>query len=58
MAYYVANGWLNEFAYKTETSIIIFILSGLVALTFALISSGYQAYKAANVHPIKNLKCE
>jgi len=51
VAYYVLSNWLKSFAYHINISIMIFILSGLMALLIALLTVGYQAVKAASANP-------
>jgi putative ABC transport system permease protein len=57
-AYFLMNGWLQNFAYKINISIWIFILSGICALLIAVITVGYQAIKAATANPVKSLRYE
>ena len=57
-AYYVMSEWLESFAYRIDISPVVFIISGLVALTIALITVSYQAIRAARVNPVESLKYE
>ena len=57
-AYYFMNKWLQDFAYKTEMSIWIFLLSGILALIIALLTVSANAVKAATANPVKSLKYE
>jgi len=58
VAYYVLSNWLKSFAYHINISIMIFILSGLMALLIALLTVGYQAVKAASANPADFLRYE
>ncbi|MFZ5980781.1 MAG: ABC transporter permease [Candidatus Zixiibacteriota bacterium] len=58
LAWEVINRWLEAFAYRTEVSWYIFVLSGLMALVIALTTVGYQAVKAALANPVDTLKYE
>ena len=58
VAYYFMNKWLQNFAYRINLSILIFILSGLAALAVALITVSYQAIKAATANPVDSLRYE
>ncbi len=58
IALYAMNKWLQEFAYKTDINISIFILAGSGALLIAYLTVGYQAAKAALANPIDALKYE
>jgi len=57
-AWFFSDMWLNSFAYRTEISIWIFIVSGSSALLIAVITVGFQAYKAAIASPINAIKYE
>jgi putative ABC transport system permease protein len=57
-AYYIMNKWLQNFAYRTDISIWVFILSGLAALVIALLTVSANAVKAATANPVKSLKYE
>jgi putative ABC transport system permease protein len=58
IAYFVLNNWLKSFAYHINPGIMIFVLSGLLALTIALLTVGYQAVKAASANPVDCLRYE
>ena len=58
VAYYLMNGWLDEFAYKISIGIGVFLLSGLVVLVIALLAVSYQSVKAALANPVKSLRYE
>jgi putative ABC transport system permease protein len=58
VAYYFMNKWLQNFAYRTELSLWIFVSSGGIALVIALTTLSIQAIKAAIANPIKALRYE
>lgn len=58
IAYYALNGWLQNFAYRTNLNITTFILSGFFALIIALGTISLQAAKAARTNPVDTLKQE
>jgi len=58
VAYYLMNEWLQDFAYRTELSWWIFILSGGIALLIALFTVSSQAIKAAVANPIESIRYE
>jgi putative ABC transport system permease protein len=58
ISYFIVTGWLSNFAYRTELSWWIFALSGLFTLSIALLTVGWQSWKAANGNPVNALKCE
>ncbi len=57
-AYLVINDWLKNFAYRTDINLWIFILSGLAALTVALLTVSYQSVRAARINPATTLRYE
>jgi putative ABC transport system permease protein len=57
-AYFIMNNWLEDFAYRTEISIDVFLIAGLVVLVIALITVAYQAIKAATANPVKSIRYE
>ncbi|MGD8535039.1 MAG: ABC transporter permease [Candidatus Aminicenantes bacterium] len=58
IVYLLMKKWLNNFAYRISLSVWIFILSGLMALTIALLTVSYQSIKAAIANPVDSLRYE
>lgn len=58
LAWYVCYQWLQDFAFKTDLSLWVFIVSGLVAVIIAFSTISYQAIKAAIANPIKAIRTE
>lgn len=58
LAYFVVKQWLRSFAYQVSLNVMIFILSGVVALFVALLTISVQAVKATNINPAEVLKDE
>jgi ABC-type antimicrobial peptide transport system permease subunit len=58
VAYYVMNKLLQTYVYRTAIGIDTFIISGLIALTIALLTVSYQAFKAARSNPADSLRYE
>lgn len=58
VALLVMRKWLQNFAYRTDMGLGIFLLAGLVSLLIALLSLSFQAIKAALADPVKSLKYE
>ena len=58
VAWFIMNQWLESFAYKTEVSWEVFLITGLIAFTIALITVSGQAIRAAYMNPVKSLKSE
>ena len=58
VSYYLMNKWLEDFAYKTEIGIGVFLISGLAVLVIALITISFQAVKAAISNPVNSIRYE
>ncbi len=58
IAFYAMRSWLNDYPYRIDIHIQVFIISGLMALTTALLTVIYQAIKAAAANPADSLKYE
>ena len=58
VAWFAMHKWLENFAYKTNLSWWIFVLSGLLALGIALFTVSWQSWKAATRNPVEALRYE
>jgi putative ABC transport system permease protein len=58
VAYWIMRRWLNEFAYRIDISIGVFILSAMIAFAIAMGTVSYQAAKTALANPIDSLRYE
>jgi putative ABC transport system permease protein len=58
ITWYVMNQWLENFAYRTDISIGILSLAGLIALIIALATVTVQSLKAALANPVNSLRNE
>ncbi|MBT4575355.1 MAG: hypothetical protein HOB92_02690, partial [Candidatus Cloacimonetes bacterium] len=58
LTWYAMNLWLNEFVYRMNMNIGIFLVSGLAVITIALLTIGLQTIRAANANPVKALNYE
>ena len=58
LTWYAMNLWLNEFVYQMNMNIWIFLASGLIVITIALLTIGVQTFRAANANPVRALKYE
>ena len=58
VGYYIMDGWLQKFEYRTLISWWVFVLACGGAIVVTLITVSYQAIKAAQANPIKSLKTE
>ncbi len=58
LAYFAMNRWLQDFAYRINIGIEIFLFSGLLALAIVLLTVSFQAIKAAVANPAEALRYE
>ena len=58
VAYYAISKWLDDFAYKTEMGIWIYVFAAMAALFISIITISFQSIKAANTNPVKTLRYE
>ncbi|MEO9483892.1 MAG: ABC transporter permease [Ekhidna sp.] len=56
--YYLADQWLQDFAYRINIGPIVFVVAGITSLIMVLIAVGSQSLKAANANPVETLKYE
>jgi putative ABC transport system permease protein len=58
LAYVAAKRWLENFAYRTSLDAGTFVLASLLAFAFAMLSVGYQVFRAARANPVDSLRYE
>jgi putative ABC transport system permease protein len=58
LAWYIMDNWLQNFAYRIELGVGVFLIAGGIALLISWITVSYQSIKAAIVNPVKSLKNE
>ena len=58
ISWYAMNRWLDNFAYKINIGWVVFLVSGLIAITIALFTISFQSVKAAFTNPVKILRNE
>jgi ABC-type antimicrobial peptide transport system permease subunit len=58
LAYFFSNQWLQQYDYRIEISIWVFVVASIGALTITLFTVSYQSIKAGLVNPVKSLRSE
>lgn len=58
LVYFTMRIWLQNFAYRIDLGIWIFVLSGVIALGIALLSVSTKAVRAATANPVQSLRYE
>jgi putative ABC transport system permease protein len=58
LAYYVMHKWLQNFAYRIDVSILVFVLSTAGTLIVALFTLSFRSVRAARANPADTLRYE
>ncbi len=58
IAWYGIHNWLQDFAYRTNISFWIFLISGFTMIVFALLIISVKTLQAANTNPVNSLRTE
>ncbi len=58
VVWWACSKWLQDFVYRIEITGSPFIIGGLLTISSALVTVGYQAIKAAKVNPVESLRDE
>lgn len=58
VSWLLMKNWLNNFAYRTNFSIWIFITAGLISILVSIITISWHAMNVASTNPVEALKCE
>ena len=58
IAYWLATHWLQEFAYRVDIGVGLFLVSGALSFVIAGLTVGHQAMRAALTNPIETLRTE
>lgn len=54
--YYYGNSWLDNFAYKKEIGVSVFIMAIIIVYSISLLTVLFNSYKAARLNPIESLR--
>ncbi len=58
VSYIMMSNWLNNFEFRINMSVWIFLLAIVSSIVIAWITVGYKALKAARANPVKSLRTE
>ncbi|MBS3770845.1 MAG: ABC transporter permease [Bacteroidales bacterium] len=56
--YYIMSRWLDNFAFRVDMELLPFLISSVLALLIAVVTTGAQALKAALTNPAYTLRDE
>ena len=58
LGYYVTQGWLANFEFRTSLDPFVFAIAGLIAFVLGVLAVSARSYQAARVNPVNSLKQE
>ena len=58
LSYFVLDRWLQEFPYRTDIKLWLFLGTGLVTFLVAILTVSYQSIRAAIANPVESLRYE
>jgi putative ABC transport system permease protein len=58
VGFFIMNRWLENFAYRINIGIEVFLLTGGLAVSIAIMTISYQVTKAATANPADSLRYE
>ena len=58
IAYFAANRWLKDFAYRIDIQWWVFVLAAGIVMSLTLVTIGFRAFKAAVRNPVSSLRAE
>jgi putative ABC transport system permease protein len=58
ITWFVMSKWLQDFAYRTHISWMVFAITAFIAISIAVLTVSFQAIKAALANPVKSLRTE
>ncbi len=58
IAYFILREWLNNFPYRQDIEVWVFVAAALIGWLTAILTVLFQTYKAARINPVETLKYE
>ena len=58
VAWYIMNGWLENYVYRTSISIWLLLTAAFATLLITILTISYKAYQASILNPAASLKTE
>jgi putative ABC transport system permease protein len=58
LGYYLFDQWLQDFAYRIDIGVGVFLLAGLASVVIATLAVGGQSLRAATLNPVRTLRQE
>ena len=58
LAYLLATSWLEQFTYRMNLGLVLFVITGLLTLLIVFLTVSGQAWRAARANPVTSLRYE
>jgi len=58
VSWLVMNKWLQNFAYRVDIGVTVFVTAAIISVVIALAAISFQSIKAAIANPVKSLRTE
>lgn len=58
ITYWLMSDWLNDFAYRTNIGIDMFLLGGFISVIIALLAISFHTIKASMINPVESIRTE
>jgi len=58
LSYYAMSRWLENFSYRLELGLPVFLLAGVLSVLIAFLSVAYRAVRASLANPVESLRYE
>jgi putative ABC transport system permease protein len=58
LAWLAVDWWLQNYTYKVEVGIFVYMLAGTFSILIAWLTMGYQSIRAATSNPAQSLRSE
>ena len=58
IAFYMMSNWLQNYVYRTQLGVLVFIFAAIITITITLLTISYKAYRASILNPASSLRTE
>lgn len=58
LAWYLSLKWLQQYEYRTDLSWMIFLLTGVIAMSITIVTVSFETLRAELANPVRALKSE
>ncbi len=58
ISWFIIDRWLNNFAYRINIDLSVFILAGILSVVIAVLTISIQTFRAASANPVDSLRYE